>query len=387
MNSSLPFNKSNFQRIFFLVVLLLIVAVIFNLYFSNLSSEDEAVFEPLINKSLRPRPEGPIPNAAQEQIAAVKPNGENKAEAVSQEPDFPINPDIWNWIQKLKGSETTDDLLILSLLPGLMVPNQDNEAVLLLAYSKDPNNELLGLRIMEYCYQHRHSSLCALPVIDNLLENNSDDGVTIANIAGFLVEDGDPNRALDLLSRAGELNHSNRLQMRLVELADRSFTKHGFSRSHVTLFELEGIADGAFPDLRRIHGICAGQTQWDSKSWQLPCANYFDNLSKNSNNLVEGGIAIYSYIQFSGMTKQQAAKALKLREEKLLEANLMLSQTYADLEAKPGASESLIDDETWQLYLDQYASEGDVIARNNLIRSILRDFESPSEFDSDSGSR
>lgn len=387
MNTSLSFNKSNFQRFFFLVVLPLFVAVIFSLYFSNLSSEDEAVSEPLINKSLRPSPESFIPKVVQEQIAAVKPNGENKAEAGSQEPDFPMNPHIWNWIQKLKGSEATDDLLILSLLPALMVPHQDNEAVLLLAYSQDPNNELLGLRIMEYCYQHRHSSLCALPVIDNLLQNNSDDGVTVANIAAFLVEDGDHNRALDLLSRADELNHSNRLQMRLVELADRSFTKHGFSRSHATLFELEGIADGAFPDLRRIHGICAGQTQWDSESWQLPCANYFDNLSKNSNNLVEGGIAIYSYIQFSGMTKQQAAKALKLREEKLLEANLMLSQTYADLEAKPGASESLIDDETWQLYLDQYASEGDVIARNNLIRSILRDFESASEFDSDSGGR
>jgi len=364
---------------------------IFSRYFSSLSSEYEVAPEASINKSLTPRPEDSILNAAQEQIAAIKPQGENKAEAVSQEPDFPINPHIWNWIQKLKGSETTDDLLILSLLPALMVPNQDNEAVLLLAYSKDPNNDLLSLRIMEYCYQHRHSSLCALPVIDNLLQNNSDDGVSVVNIAAFLVGDGDPNRALDLLSRAGELNHSNRLQMRLVELADRSFTKHGFSRSHATLFELEGIADGAFPDLRRIHGVCAGQTQWDSESWQRPCANYFDNLSKNSNNLVEGGIAIYSYIQFSGMTKQQAEEALKLREEKLLEANLMLSQTYTDLESKPGASESLIADETWQIYLDEYASAGDVIARNNLIRSILRDFdfdfEFDSEFDSDSGSR
>jgi len=279
-------------------------------------------------------------------------------ENIADEAETNLDP-FSAWTEAIRNSRRGNDLLLAALFS---VNDEEREGVLHDAYSQDPENVLLNYQILQFCLSVPLSTLCSLPIVDTLLQNDGDNLHTLIIVSVFQYELGDVDSAFVSLSSVQDARRVEDYTIRYREALDESNRFHGYDRSFATLTSIIGVESAiAVPHLRSIMSMCDEQVERGVSQWRSTCSAYGKTLAEKGSSLFDQRIGLAIQLQYSGLSKEEISNFRDPRKEKLNADIGTMRDLTSQLRAMDGENK-IISDAQWETYLTIYRLEGEMAA-------------------------
>ena len=266
---------------------------------------------------------------------------------------------------ELKNSPYASDNALAALRTDTFA---EREELLLLAYAKEPNNVLVNYLMLKRCARDQTSTLCGLPVIDTLLQEDGDNQSTMTDAAILAFNLGDATKALSLLQKAAAATKNDDFYKRILESSDDALARQNLDRNFMNQVRSNIVATAnGYTSYEKLLPICKQQAP-SSPAWMSACKEIGSSLAKYATNDLDHRTALILEATYSGLSEREIAQALdsvnKILAEEAVQSPPLMARLTEEQRTKT------ISDEAWEQYLAVYSSQGLNAAREYLYQYL-----------------
>jgi hypothetical protein len=204
------------------------------------------------------------------------------------------------------------------------------------------------------------------------LNNDANNGLTLALVAFSYYQNGDVDRALQILQQVSLTSTANEHQSELYRQMDYSFARAELPRDLISLaIQSAQLSINTVPVLGTLYNECKNQAY--IKQWREACFSAYQHIEMNnpisSNGVIASRLKLYFQDLPEQMIENQKAQLMEQQQHYFDKYKISIEGLMAHIEQGQGAS-MIISDTVWEKFLSILAERGELEALPFLIDQV-----------------